>query len=92
MNKVSKKKKQQQKGEDKLVLTPGGWRPKSKVHRVEPGQHIDALGGRLKVVDTATGKIIEDLGEITEADTSEPKKRDSRTNRRAVKPKEPKKK
>jgi hypothetical protein len=50
---------------DELVLTPGGWRPKSKVHRLEPGHHVSGKGGRLRVIETATGKVIKDLGEVS---------------------------
>lgn len=48
-----------------MVLTPGGWRPKSKVHYVEPGNHVSGKGGRLSIVHTATGKTVKDLGPIT---------------------------
>jgi hypothetical protein len=90
VGKGSRKKKQQEK--DDLVLTPGGWRPKSKVHHVEPGQHIDAEGGRLKIIDTATGKIIEDLGEIAQVKSPKQKKRKSNVGPREEKKKPIKKK
>jgi hypothetical protein len=77
MGKVPPERKGKQTEKDELVLTPGGWRPKSKVHHVEPGQHIDGKGGRLKIIDTATGKVIEDLGKIPEAESARPKKRRS---------------
>lgn len=64
--KDSTKEKGKQIEKDELVLTPEGWRPKSKVHHIEPGQHVEVEGGRLKIIDTTTGKIIEDLGEISE--------------------------
>ncbi|HUJ11436.1 MAG TPA: hypothetical protein VL171_15575 [Verrucomicrobiae bacterium] len=48
-----------------LVLTPGGWRPKSKVHLIEPGHHVSGKGGRLRVIHTATGKVVKDLGAIS---------------------------
>jgi hypothetical protein len=54
------------KGNDsQLVLTPGGWRPKSQVHRLEPGHHISGKGGRLKIIETATGNVVKDLGETS---------------------------
>jgi hypothetical protein len=59
------KKKRSEERED-LVLTPGGWRSKSKVHKVEPGQHVEVQDGRLKVVDSATGETVADLGEVGE--------------------------
>ena len=52
---------------DELVLTPGGWRPRSRVHHVEPDHHVSAEGGRLKIVHSATGRIIKDLGEVPRA-------------------------
>ena len=57
--------------DDELVLTPGGLRPKSKVHFVKPGQHIDGENGRLKIIDSETGEIIKDLGDaVTESTTT----------------------
>jgi len=55
-----------QKGE--MVITPGGWRPKSKVHFVDPGHHISGEGDRLKIIHTETGKTIKDLGELKVAE------------------------
>lgn len=52
---------------EELVLTPGGWRPKSKVHLVEPGHHISGEGGRLKIIHTESGKTIKDLGILPKA-------------------------
>jgi hypothetical protein len=69
-----------------MVITPGGPRSKSKVHHVVPGQHVDAAGGRLKIVDDATGKIIKDLGEVPKVKTSARKRTSSvATIRRAKK-------
>ena len=90
MDHTSSKKKSKHIRKTDLVLTPGGWRPKSEVHQIEPGQHIDAGGGRLKIVDTATGTIIKDLGEVTEA-ASEAKTHDFRTDRQKWKQKQIKK-
>jgi hypothetical protein len=55
-------------GGEELVLTPGGWRPKAKVHFVEPGQQVSGKGGRLAIVHSATGKLIKDLGAYPKAD------------------------
>lgn len=52
---------------EELVLTPGGWRPRSKVHYVEPGQHVSGHGGRLAIVQSATGKTVRDLGALPKA-------------------------
>jgi hypothetical protein len=49
-------------GQADLVVTPGGWRPKSETHRLEPGQHISGKGARLRIIETATGKVVKDLG------------------------------
>ncbi len=62
---------------DEIVITPGGPRLKSKVHHVEPGQHVDAAGGRLKIVDDATGRIIKDLGEVPKGESAVRKKTSS---------------
>lgn len=45
----------------------------------------------MKIVDTATGKVIEDLGEIPEV-ASGPEKRDSGTDRRGEEQKQTRKK
>jgi len=61
------KKKPEPKSEDGLILTPGGWRPKSEVHFVERGHHVSGAGGRLKIVHTETGKTVKDLGALPKA-------------------------
>jgi hypothetical protein len=63
----ARKKRQPDKKED-LVLTPGGWRSKSKVCKVQPGQHAEVQEGRLKVIDTESGKVIADLGVVGKED------------------------
>ena len=67
MSNDSPKKKKQPTGREDLVLTPGGWRSKSKVFKVEPGQHGEVQGGRLKVIQTQTGKVVADLGVVGKA-------------------------
>jgi hypothetical protein len=52
---------------DELVLTPGGWRPRSKVHRLEPGQHVSAKDSRLRIIETSTGRVVRDMGETKAA-------------------------
>ena len=52
-------------GDDPLVMTPGGWRPKSKVHFVEPGHHISGKDGRLQKIHTASGKMVADYGTVS---------------------------
>jgi hypothetical protein len=46
-----------------LVLTPGGMRPRSLVHILEHGQHVSLKGGRIRIIETATGRVVKDLGE-----------------------------
>ncbi len=58
--------------EEELVLTPGGWRPKSKVHKLEAGHHVSGEGNRLKIIHTESGKVVADLGEIPKKDGKEP--------------------
>jgi hypothetical protein len=57
-----------------LVLTPGGLRPRSLVHQLEPGQHVSVKGGRVRIIETATGNVVKDLGEAgsEEGDTEPP--------------------
>lgn len=45
------------------VLTPGGYRPRSLVHKVEPGHKLDAAEGRLRTL-TASGQVVAEHGEI----------------------------
>lgn len=46
-----------------LVLTPGGYRPRSKVHFIAPGHALKQVDGRMKELDSA-GNVIADLGQI----------------------------
>lgn len=55
-----------------LVLTPGGWRPASKVGRVSTGEHISVNNDRLSRVDNATGKVTKDFGIIERKSGNEP--------------------
>ena len=64
MGKNPSEKQTQPDKKDDLVLTPGGWRSKSKVVKVEPGQHAEVQDGRLKVINTETGDIVADLGVV----------------------------
>lgn len=47
-----------------MVLTPGGWRPAEKVTKLEVGQHLDVLDGRLRAIDDLSGKVTRDFGII----------------------------
>jgi hypothetical protein len=73
MGNSSEKPKGQSTTEEELVLTPGGWRPKSKTFKVEPGHHVEVQDGRLKVIHTATGKVVADLGAVPEQDAEKAK-------------------
>jgi len=46
---------------EEMVLTPGGYRPKSKVHFIEPNHGVKLVGGRFKEMD-ATGNEVADFG------------------------------
>jgi hypothetical protein len=35
------------------------------VHRIEPGHHVSGKGGRLREIETATGKLINDFGDVS---------------------------
>jgi len=61
---ASSKEKKQRAGSSDLVLTPGGWRKGSRTVKVEPGQHVEVKDGHLCVLDTATGTVVVDLGEV----------------------------
>jgi hypothetical protein len=46
-----------------LVVTPGGTRPRSLVQELLEGQHISTKDGRVRIIETATGNVVKDLGE-----------------------------
>jgi hypothetical protein len=48
---------------DDLVLTPGGYRPKSVVHAMEPGHYVSGKNGRLQVLQPDGGVVV-DLGPL----------------------------
>ncbi len=50
---------------EELVLTPGGYRPKSVVHLIEPGHTLKMISGRMQKLQPS-GQIIADLGAIAE--------------------------
>jgi hypothetical protein len=58
------KRSSKQSNESELILTPGGWRPRSKVHLLKPGQHVSGKGGKLRVIDTQTGKVVKEVGRL----------------------------
>lgn len=50
--------------DEELVLTPGGYRPKSLVQLVAPDHVIDGSEGRLTKVHPTTGEVLADFGAI----------------------------
>ena len=56
---------------DDLVLTPGGFRPKSVVHPVPPGHSISGAGGRLSMLAPG-GAVAAEIGPIPKRPASEP--------------------
>lgn len=60
---------------EELVLTPGGLRRLSDVHFVEPGHHISEEGGRLRIINDKTGKVVKEFGQAVstlDAETGQP--------------------
>ena len=49
---------------EELVLTPGGYRPKSLVHRVEPAHILRLTGNRSLQMVHPSGAIVQDFGII----------------------------
>ena len=47
---------------NEMVITPGGLRPRSHVHLIEPGHHLSGKGGVFKKIETETGTIIKEFG------------------------------
>lgn len=64
MGKAQTKAIQKNSKEPELVLTPGGWRPKSMVHLIEPGHHVRVLDGNLMKVNTLSGSVVTDFGKV----------------------------
>lgn len=46
---------------DPLVQTPGGLKPRSQVKEIRPGQVLREIGGRVAIVDLATGLVLDSL-------------------------------
>lgn len=78
----SSKQKDKSIREADLILTPGGWRPKSKVFKVAHGNHVEVQDGRLKVIHTATGKVVVDLDEVPTSDADNSKQGGSEASSR----------
>jgi hypothetical protein len=50
---------------ERMVLTPGGYRPASRVHRIEPNQKLQMLADRIVKIDLS-GATVHDLGTISQ--------------------------
>jgi hypothetical protein len=58
---------------EELVLTPGGYRPKSQVRHVEPGHVLRiSAGGNLQKVQRRSGKVVADFGPVAHKAAGEP--------------------
>jgi hypothetical protein len=56
---------------DELVLTPGGYRPKSLVHHIEPEHHLDFASGNAKKIHSS-GREVADFGRLEIRRSGEP--------------------
>lgn len=57
---------------EELVLTPGGFRPKSQVKMIEPGHVLRVTGGNLQKIQRQTGKVAADFGQLPYRPENEP--------------------
>ncbi len=51
--------------DDDMVITPAGMMQRSNVHFVEPGNELRVVGGRLQKIESASGRMLNDYGEVT---------------------------
>jgi hypothetical protein len=49
---------------EQMVVTPGGFRPSSRVHKIEADHHLDLSGGRIRKFHRS-GRLVTDFGEFT---------------------------
>jgi hypothetical protein len=56
---------------DELVITPGGFRHRSMVHQMEPGNVVDMSGDRIRRMDR-TGKVVADHGLLIQRPGNKP--------------------
>lgn len=54
-----------------MVMTPGGYRPKSDVHFIENGYHVSGKDGILRKIHTATGEVVKELGKLKKSSPEE---------------------
>jgi hypothetical protein len=47
------------------VLTPAGYMPRSSVHYIAPGYHLNVSNGRLQKLESSSGRLIEDYGPVS---------------------------
>jgi hypothetical protein len=55
-----------------VVITPGGVRPKARVHKIEPGTVLDASGGRHRMLHHDTQEVLADFGVVEALPEGEP--------------------
>lgn len=71
---------------DSLVLTPGGWLPKSHVFLVEKGYNLLIQDGHVLKIHTATGKVMSDFGKIKDAQINNKKNSSTRNLNSSIVP------
>lgn len=54
-----------------VVITPGGARPRSLAHVLEPGHRVSLKDGHVRIIETATGNEMHDLGPYSTHDDDE---------------------
>jgi len=57
--------------DEELVITPGGLRPKSKVHLIQPGHKLIVKNNHIQEIDSS-GKFVEEFGEVNRSGRSKP--------------------
>jgi hypothetical protein len=57
---------------EELVITPGGFRPRSMVHKIELGHYLDTSQDRLREFDRASNTLIEDHGPLVHRPAGRP--------------------
>jgi hypothetical protein len=55
-----------------VVHTPGGVRPRDLVQILQDGEHISLKDGHVRIIETATGKVVKDLGPVATAGEESP--------------------
>jgi hypothetical protein len=53
---------------EEMVITPAGMMPKSRVHFVEPGTELRVFNNHIQKIESASGRMLQDFGEVTVTD------------------------